>query len=52
MLIRNLYKTLWNRVGSDLLISMLEKLNWFHETSLINTGAIDVKMDGSALGGK
>ena len=25
-----IYKTLWTGAGSDLLISMLEKLNWFH----------------------
>ena len=32
-----------------MLISMLEKLNLFHLTSLNNAGAIDVKMDGSVL---
>ena len=26
---------------------MLEKLNWFHMTSLYNNGVIDVKMDVS-----
>ena len=31
-----------------LMLSVLEKLNWFCLTSLI-TGAIDVKMDGSVL---
>ena len=35
------YETLWTGSGSDLLISMLEKL--FDQTN--NTGAIDVKMD-------
>ena len=34
--------------GSDLLISILEKVNWFRLTGLI-TGSIDVKMDGSVL---
>ena len=28
-------KTLWTRTGSDLLISMLEKLSWFCLTGLI-----------------
>ena len=28
-------ETLWTRAGSDLLISMLEKLNWFCLTGLI-----------------
>ena len=37
-----IYKTLWTGTGSGLLISMLKKLNWSN-----NTGAIDVKMDGS-----
>ena len=41
-----IYETLWNRARSGLLISMLEKLNWFWS---INTGSIDVKMDGSTL---
>ena len=35
--------------GSGLLISMLEKLNWFYLTSLVNTGVIDVKVVGSVL---
>ena len=30
-----IYKTLWTAVRSDLLISMLGKLSWFHLTSLI-----------------
>ena len=30
-----IYKTLWTRAGRGLLISMLERLNWFHLTSLI-----------------
>ena len=30
-----IYKTLWTRAGSVLLISILEKLNWFHLTGLI-----------------
>ena len=30
-----IYKTVWTKVGSGLLISMLEKLNWFCLTSLI-----------------
>ena len=30
-----IYETLWFGVGSGFLISMLEKLNWFHLTSLI-----------------
>ena len=40
-----------DRGRNDLLILMLEKkLDWFRLTSLINnTGAIDGKMDGSAL---
>ena len=35
--------------GKGLLISMLEKLNWFYLTSLVNTGVIDVKVAGSVL---
>ena len=30
-----IYETLWTGAGSGLLISMLERLNWFHLTSLI-----------------
>ena len=30
-----IYKTLWAVAGSGLLISVLEKLNWFHLTGLI-----------------
>ena len=40
-------ETLWIGAGSDLLISMMEKPNWFDWSN--NTGAIDVKMDGSVL---
>ena len=41
---------LWTGTGSGLLISMLEKFNWFRLTVLIiNTGAVNVKMSGSAL---
>ena len=35
-----IYETLWTGAGSGLLISMLEKLNWFCLTGLITTGAI------------
>ena len=36
LLILNLiYETLWTGTGSDLLISMLEKLSWFRLTGLI-----------------
>ena len=31
----DIYETLWTRVGGGLLISMLQKLNWFHLTGLI-----------------
>ena len=30
-----MYETPWNREGSGLLMSVLEKLNWFHLTNLI-----------------
>ena len=41
---------LWTGTGSGLLISMLEKFNWFRLTVLIiNTGAVSMKMSGSAL---
>ena len=40
-------ETLWTGAGSTLLISMVEKLNWFDWSN--NAGAIDVKMDGSVL---
>ena len=40
-----IYGTLWTGAGSGLLISVLEKLNWFRLTG----GAIDVKMDGFVL---
>ena len=33
----------------DFLISMLEKLNWFHLTGENNTGVVHVKMDESVL---
>ena len=39
-----IYKTLWTGAGGGLLISIREKLN-----NSNNTGAIDVKMDGSVL---
>ena len=35
-------------IGNGLLISVLEKLNWFHLTGLI-TLTIDVEMDGFVL---
>ena len=38
---------LWTGAGSGLLISMLEKFNWFDRSN--NTGAIAVKIDGSVL---
>ena len=41
------YKTIWTGAGNGFLILMLKKVNLFHET-----GAIDVKMDGSVLEGK
>ena len=41
-------KTLWTGAGSGLLISMLEKLMASFDRSK-NTGAIDLKMDGSVL---
>ena len=44
-----IYKTLWSGAGSGLLISMLEKLNWFHLTSLIMLSAVDVKIHRSVL---
>ena len=44
-----IYDILWTGAWSGLLISMLKKLKWFHLASLIKTGAIDVKMDGSVL---
>ena len=44
-----IYETPWTGTGSGLLISMLRKLNWFRLTQSNNTGAIDVKMDGSVL---
>ena len=40
-------RLLWTGAGSGLLISILEKLNWFVQYN--NTGAIDVKIDGSVL---
>ena len=44
-----IYETLWTGTGSNLLISLLEKLNWFRLTGLNNTDVIDVKMNGSVL---
>ena len=38
-----IYETLWAGAGSGLLISMLEKFNWFFN----NTVAIDMKINGS-----
>ena len=40
-----IYQTLWTEAGSDLLISMLKKLNSFDQCN--NTGDVDVKMDES-----
>ena len=50
-----IYETLWTRAGSGLLISMLEKVNWFHLTSLITLALLkmemeNVKMDGLFFG--
>ena len=42
--INSLYETLWTEAGSDLLILMMEKLNWSNDSS-----ATDPKMDGSVL---
>ena len=42
-----IYETLWTGAGSGLLISTVEKLVSFDQFN--NTGAIDVKMDGSVL---
>ena len=42
-----IFETLWTRVGSGLLTSMLEKLISFDRSNI--TGAVDVKMDGSVL---
>ena len=39
---------LWTGEGSGLLISVLEKFNWFRLIDLI-TYCIDVKMDGPVL---
>ena len=39
---------LWTGAGSGLLISMLEKLNYFQYTGL-EIGTTDVKMDESVL---
>ena len=35
-----IYETLWTGVRSGLMISMLEKLSWFHLTGLIKFGAL------------
>ena len=43
------YETLWIGAGSGLLISMLEKTQLVSFDQPKNTGAIDVKMDGSVL---
>ena len=42
-------KTLWTGTGSGLLISMLEKLNWFHLTSLITLVLLTWKWMGLFL---
>ena len=42
-----IYKTLWTRAGSGLLILMHEKFNWFCLTN--NSGTIDEKRDGFVL---
>ena len=42
-----IFETLWTRVGSGLLTSMLEKLISFDRSNI--TGAVDVKMDASVL---
>ena len=40
----------WNGAGNGFFISVLEKLDSFRLTGLINnTGAIDVKLNGSVL---
>ena len=42
------YETLWTGAGSGLLISMLENLTSLFDQSK-NSGAVNVKMDGSVL---
>ena len=43
-IIENLiYETLWTGTGSGLLISMLEKLNWFCLTGLITLALLEEK---------
>ena len=42
-------ETLWIGTKSALLISRLEKLNWFWFDRFNNNGSIDVKMDGSVF---
>ena len=44
-----IFKTLWTEAGSGLLFSMLEKTQLVLFDRFNNTGAIDVKMDGSVL---
>ena len=48
-----IYKTLWTRARSGLMIWMLGKINWFRLTDLINNNSsIDVKIGGSVIGEK
>ena len=44
-----IYETLWSDAGSDLLISMLEKLSWFHLTGLITLVLLTWKWIGLVL---
>ena len=44
-----IYETLWNGEESGLLVSMLEKVNWFCLIGLITLVPIDGKMDESFL---
>ena len=44
-----IYETLSSRARSDLLTSMLQKLNFFSFERSNNSGAVDLKMDGSVL---
>ena len=46
------YERLWNGAGSGLLILMLVKTQLVSFDRSNNTGAIDVKIDGSVLGEK
>ena len=40
-----IYEALWTRARSGLLISMLEKVNWFHLTSLITLALLKMEME-------